>query len=196
MPRQRFDSAVQSSIELRNWDKVRLNLVKDSSTPEKKRSHKIYKRDMSALHLACQYDPPADIVKLLIEANPDAILMRSQPHGDLPLHFATGYNTASVEVIRQLVDANASTVAVQNTFGVSPLHQACLFHAPYDVIKVMVEASPEAVYIEDAQGRTPWDIAKVNYFFLSPWNWKVLYLLAGGRHKRIKGKAYVFPKSP
>lgn len=196
MPRQRFDSAVQSSIELRNWDKVRITLVKDSNTPEKKRSHKIYKRDMSALHLACQYDPPADIVKMLIEANPDAILLRSQPHGDLPLHFATAYNTASVEVIRQLVEANSSTVGAQNSLGVSPLHQACLFHASYDVIKVLVEALPEAVYIEDAQGRTPWDIAKVNYFFFNPWNWKVLYLLAGGRHKRIKGKAYVFPNSP
>jgi hypothetical protein len=70
-----------------------------------------------------------------------------------------------------------------------------VFHASYDVIKVLVEAMPEAVHIEDSQGRTPWDIAKVNYFFFNPLNWKVLLLLAGGRHKRVKGKAYVFPNN-
>jgi len=190
MVRQRFDSAVQSYIELEDWDAVRKRLIKDT---EKKRSHKIYKRNMSALHLACNHNPPADIIKLLLGANPDATLCRSQPYGQLPLHFATGYNTCSVDVIQQLVEVCPSSVSAQTTQGVSPLHQACTFHAPYEVIEVLAEASPEALYIEDANGRTPWDIAKVTYFLYNPKYWKILYILSGGRTKRIKGRAYTFP---
>ena len=150
---------------------------------------------MSALHLACQRTPPADIIQMLLDANPDAVKSRSQPYGELPLHFATGNNMASLEVIRQLVDVDPSTVASQSTLGVSPLHQACTFHASYDIVKTLVDALPEALYIEDAHGRTPWDIAKVTYFLFNPFSWKVLYLLSSGREKRIRGKAYVFPQS-
>ena len=191
MVRQRFDSAVQSDIELENWDAVRKRLIKDT---EKKRSHKIYKRNMSALHIACCHDPPADIIKLLLEANPDATMCRSHPYGELPLHFATGYNTASVDVIQLLVQVCPSSVSAQNTLGVSPLHQACIFHAPYEVIAILAAAHPEALYIQDANGRTPWDIAKVTYFLFNPMYWKILYILSGGRTKRVKGRTYSFPE--
>eukprot|EP00979_Chaetoceros_neogracilis_P009304 scaffold2111_cov267-Chaetoceros_neogracile.AAC.15 len=191
MVRQSFDAAFQSSIELEDWETVRKRLKNDIE--RKNRTLNIYKGEMSALHIACQRNPPTDVIKLLLEIDPDATMRRSQPYGELPLHFATGYNTASVDVIKQVVDARPSSVSVQTMLGVSALHQACIFHAPYEVIKVLVEASPAALYIEDANGRTPWDIAKVTYFLFNPKYWKLLHLLAIGRSKKVKWDKIRFP---
>ena len=188
MARQRLES----SIEIEDWETVRKKLKKND-IEKKKGTHKMYKWEMSALHLACQHNPPVDVIKLLLKSNPDATMRRSQPYGELPLHFATGYNTASVDVIKQVVDIRPSSVSVQTTLGVSALHQACIFHAPYEVIKVLVEASPAALYIEDANGRTPWDIAKVTYFLFNPKYWKILHLLSSGRTKTVKEEGYTSP---
>ncbi len=185
---------MQSSIEVEDWGTVRSGLKNNRTADDrKKRSLKIYRRQMSALHLACQHNPPIDIVKSLLESNPNAARQRSQPRGEIPLHFATSFNAASVEVIRELVQAKPSTVTAMSTIGVTPLHQACIFRAPYETIRIMVDACPEAVHIEDSQGRTPFDIAKATYFLFNPICWRILYLLSGGNTKRIKGVPYVFP---
>lgn len=184
MVRQRFDSAVQLSIDLEDWETVRSRLKSDT---ERVRSRTIYKSQMSALHLACKHDPPIDVINLLIEANPHAAFIRSHPHGELPLHYATGSYIASSDVINELVKLNPAAVATQRTddLRTTPLHQVCTFHAPYEIIKMLVDACPRALDIKDGLGRTPWDIAKIQYF--DPFhldNWKVLYLLAPGNRKR------------
>ena len=178
MVRQRFDSAVLSSIELERWDTLRSRLKSDA---DRKRSHEIYKSQMSVLHLACKHKPPLDVVSLLLDANPSAAHARSQPYGELPLHFATGNYMASPDVIQKLVSVNPGAVAVQTTDArLTPLHQACMFHAPYPIIKALVDACPIALNIQDVHGRTPWDIAKVQYLSFNPQHWKVLYLIGSG----------------
>lgn len=188
--RKRFDSAISSCIEFEQWDVVRNRLQNDT---ERKRSYKIYKSKMSALHLACQHNPPADIIKMLLDANPMAASARSHPFGELPLHFATGQNMASEEVILLLADANKSAISAQTTQGISPLHQACTFKASFEILKILVNKNPEAVFIRDCHDRTPFDVAKVMYSIFYPDTWKIWYLLSGGRTKRIKGQPYIFP---
>ena len=182
--RPRFDSAVQSSIEFEDWDKIRARIKSDK---EAKRSHKIYKSQMSALHLTCQRDPPADIVSHLLKANPKAASSPSQPYGEIPLHFALGKRLASIEVIELLIKFHPDGVSTQNTMGSTPLHTACTFSAPYEVIKVLCDASPRAVFIKDNNGRTPWDIAKVQYTIFNPWNWFILRTLSQGAYSKEAG---------
>jgi len=182
--RPRFDSAVQSSIEFEDWNKIRARLKSDK---EAKRSHKIYKSQMSALHLACQRDPPTDIVSHLIKANPKAASSPSQPYGEIPLHFALGKRLASIEVIRLLVEIYPDGISTENTMGTTPLHIACTFAAPYEIIKLLCDSCPRAVFIEDNNGRTPWDIAKVQYTIFNPWNWFMLKTLRGGAYKKETG---------
>ncbi len=57
------------------------------------------------------------------------------------------------------------------------MHNACTFHAPYEILKELVNADPEVLYLKDACHRTPWDIAKVQYSLCNPKNWRILYLL-------------------
>ena len=70
------------------------------------------------------------------------------------------------------------------------MHQACTFHAPYETLKELVDADPDVLYLEDRFHRTPWDVAKVQYSFCNPNNWKILYLLWGrksyGGNTRIR----------
>ena len=68
----------------------------------------------------------------------------------------------------------------QSSLGVTPMHQACTFHAPFDTLKVMVNADPDVLILPDRFQRTPWDVAKVQYSFLNPMNWRILCLLWGG----------------
>ena len=66
---------------------------------------------MTMLHLTCRHNPPSDVVELLLEANPQATILKSSPYDEIPLHFATGKNMASTNVIRQLVKVNPKTVS-------------------------------------------------------------------------------------
>jgi hypothetical protein len=77
----------------------------------RKRSKKIYSSQMTMLHLTCRYDPPSDIIELLLQANPKATMAKSLPYGEIPLHFATGRNMASTDVIKQLVKVNPKGVS-------------------------------------------------------------------------------------
>lgn len=205
----------KSLIEYEDWDTIRSKLSKENDptgTWAHKRCTKIYHQNKTALHLACQHHPPDDILLSILNANPSAASVPSQPHGELPLHFATGFHrhdrhdrhhaaaghnlNASLGVIQHLVTAYPASIAARTTYGVTPLHQACTFRAPYEVIRVMVEAFPEALHVEDEQGRTPWDIAKVTYFIFNPVYWKILYLLSSSAPvSRSKGKLHSSPNS-
>ncbi len=66
------------------------------------------------------------------------------------------------------------------------MHQACTFHAPFETLRVLVNADPQVVYLQDRFQRTPWDVAKVQYTFLNPMNWRVLCLLWAGSGSATK----------
>jgi len=67
---------------------------------------------MTMLHLACKHNPPVDVIKLLLDANPSATQLKSLPNGEIPLHFALGRNMANADVIKQLVSVYPKSVSV------------------------------------------------------------------------------------
>jgi len=188
MSRPRLNSSYANSIrvgiESESWNFVRKQLQND--TTNMKCAHKTYTGGNTALHLVCQHNPPIDIVQKLLDANPHAVQKKNLA-GEIPLHLATGHNLASLEVIDLLVKTDRKTVGVpSNSLKQTALHQACTFHAPLDVIYLLIDAYPEAIHQKDELGRTPFDISKSTFPLLNPSNWKVLYKLSHESHGTSK----------
>mgnify|MGYP005855895967 CR=1 FL=1 len=58
------------------------------------------------LYLACQWNPPAEVIRALVQAYPEALLMTSREHRDLPLHFICRYKSTTAEVLQEMLQLN------------------------------------------------------------------------------------------
>ena len=72
------------------------------------------------LYLACQMSGPADSIRAIVQAYPDAVLIPSRSNHDLPLHIACRYQ-ASVEVLEVLLQDFPVTSVEQTRWGKTPL---------------------------------------------------------------------------
>lgn len=111
------------------------------------------------LHFACIYAANGDVVRTLLDDNPDAINKVAQ-NGRLPLHYAAAYG-ASREVIGLLVERYGLAARVADKRGLLPVHLACLQNASVEVVEILLQSFPGAVYIKTEKGSTPLDCIKV-----------------------------------
>jgi len=131
-----------------------------------------HRRRATALHLACTRDPPLDVVKRLIDANPEALSTPTSLGWEYPLHYAVGSGMASDSVINALTEAYPDAADKVSTgaarFGVhsSPLHLAVAAFLQGDdappsisVLKTMCRRNPAARKVRDASNRTPLELA-------------------------------------
>lgn len=102
------------------------------------------------LHLACANSAPAEVISLLIAANPDAAKekisddrqLQFLEDGWLPLHLACA-NNASFEVVSSLLAAHPDGAKAKYKDGRLPLHLACSKDASIDVIRALLAAHPD-----------------------------------------------------
>ena len=131
-----------------------------------------YRRKATALHLACTRDPPLDVVKRLIQANPEAVFSPTRLGWEYPLHYAVGSGMASDSVINVLTETYPDAVSKVSTgaarFGAhqSPLHLAVTaFLRDTDaspslsVLRTMCRRKHTARKVRDGSGRTPLELA-------------------------------------
>lgn len=137
-----------------------------------------HRRRATALHLACTRDPPLDVVKSLIDANPEAISSPTRLGWEYPLHYAIGSGMASDNVINALTEAYPDAVSKVSSgaarFGVhkSPLHLAVAAFLQDDddaspsisVLRTMCRRNPAARKVRDGSGRMPLELAKAIQF--------------------------------
>ena len=114
---------------------------------------------MMPLHYACERNPPMEVVMALIEANPNAISIRSLPGGALPLHVACTWY-ASASVVSALLSADAGACQIADELGNIPLHSACFSGASILVVESLLAASSKSVLARNHQGSLPLDICK------------------------------------
>jgi hypothetical protein len=101
-----------------------------------------------------EYNAPAEAIKLLVEACPEAV-KENAADGWTPLHLGMR-NKAPAEVIKLLVEACPEAVKERDKYGgYTPLHHGMEHKAPVEVIKLLVEACPEAVKEKNVSGDTP-----------------------------------------
>lgn len=96
------------------------------------------------LHTLCWGNPNVDAVRELIHAFPQAVTDQDIL-GDTPLHVATSFSETSLEVVKVLLEADATTASIANHEGLMPLHMACRY-APKneEVILFLLDQYPYA----------------------------------------------------
>ena len=72
------------------------------------------------LFLACQHEPPIDVLEAIIEANPGSVWVVSRENRDLPLHIACRYQADAV-IIEALLEHEPKTVSVPTKWGLTPM---------------------------------------------------------------------------
>jgi hypothetical protein len=104
------------------------------------------------LHIGMKNKAPAEVIKLLVEACPEAV-KGEDVIGKTPLHYGMGYKKPT-EVIKLLVDACPEAVAVKDREGNTPLHLGMIYNAPAEAIKLLVDVWPDSVKEKDEHGNT------------------------------------------
>ena len=72
-----------------------------------------------------------------------------------------------LDIIQTFIKYSPEVLKMKNTFGLLPIHNACLFRASLEVMQVLITASPDSIKIEDNDGRLPlhracWSGASLN----------------------------------
>lgn len=107
-----------------------------------------------AIHHLCECgisdNVPTIMYAALINSFPHSLQMNENRKGFLPFHCAIRSNT-SIHVIKLLLRHYSHAASIKNNYGNYPLHSYLLSEAKpsLDVIKVIVEAYPQAVSLCD-----------------------------------------------
>lgn len=120
----------------------------------------------NALHFACRFYPPWDVIKAIDRIHPQ-YMMQVDNAGRTVLHLAAK-NGVSPQVIRYLCAKNPSAAGAQDVLGRTPLHYVCKHygaryneakceHVPLadsmrDVVRTISRTGPRSVNLEDIDG--------------------------------------------
>lgn len=107
------------------------------------------------LHVAMEEEATSDVVRMLVEASPEAVAM--DKCGSTPLTIAI-QKSLSFSIIELLVDSNPSVLVIPDKSNYLPLRRAVVNSSSRQVVEFLC-ASREAVLDVDGLGRTPLQLA-------------------------------------
>ena len=114
-------------------------------------------RGNTPLHVACRFKAPVDILRLLVQANPDALSTADDTEA-LPLHVACRSNV-SIDDIQFLVERYPDAVRELNNDGALPLHLLCGATPPVQTVKYLVKCFEGSVATKTKLGKLPLVVA-------------------------------------
>jgi ankyrin repeat protein len=91
------------------------------------------------LHLVCLYRAPIDIVELLADVHPGAIIAQDAA-GWTPIHLVIMHG-GDKQIAILLIRRGGLRVALQSPFAGTPLHLACRHGSPIDILEELIEAN-------------------------------------------------------
>ena len=156
------DSRLHDAARLFDWAKVK-KLVEESSDLAKY----VGNGQMMALHHACSRRPEdASVVKLLLNAYPDALFAQDNK-GYTPFHYACRFK-ASVEVFQYLLylypkRAKKALQMKCRKFGRKPFFYSIRYDAPDGVMEMLLDVDTSGVLDEDSHGESPLSLVWTNY---------------------------------
>lgn len=158
------DMSLCTLIEKRKWKLAISRILTDPLSAERElkvmtRGGFMASSGMSPLHYACERRPPVQIVRVLIDAFPFAVLTRAMPGGCLPLHIACTWG-ASPDVVEALLAADHGSVKVKDELGNVALHSACFSGADSKIVAMLLATDGKSVVARNHQGSRPIDICK------------------------------------
>ena len=118
------------------------------------------------LHLACESGKLwEEGVSAIYDAFPDAILeSEANRRGWTALQMAAASRKETGPLIERLIEHNLDAANRQDTNGRFALHLACIAGKGWETgLRILFEANPDAIFIEDAYGLLPFHIATFRY---------------------------------
>jgi hypothetical protein len=112
------------------------------------------KTGFTAMTIAIRNHASLKVVTLLAQRS--SLLTTADHQGNTPLHLACQdlYKRNTTELVAVLLDACPCVAKRENSAGKTPLHAAIESKAPLDIVRILVQASPESV-VNNTCGRTP-----------------------------------------
>jgi ankyrin repeat protein len=129
---------LNESIRRRDWDATRVRVLShpwDASYRAKQRNN------ATPLHLACLYRAPIDVVRMVFEANPKALLCQDS-EGWTPLHVILLYGDDEETALMLIRQGGAKAAAVQSRVVGAPLHLAFRHGCSTAIIKELLRVNP------------------------------------------------------
>lgn len=129
-----------------DWHLVRLRIISHPNDVRYKTSHQA-----TVLHQACLYRTSLDMIELLLNAYPDAIIAQDS-EGWTPLHVALLYG-ANEELCLLLIRRGG--VTKDGRYIGSPLHLACRHGASAPILQALLNANPAMAVQPNEAGAKP-----------------------------------------
>lgn len=111
------------------------------------------------VHAAAGTNCPPAVVRFVLQ-------IHSQEAGNIdeswntPMHIGASLpNIVGAETMKLLFDGHPPSALVPNKDGCTPLHLACLYKSPLDVLQVLLESNPDATCMTNNRGQTPLFVA-------------------------------------
>lgn len=88
------------------------------------------------IHEACEKNAPPEVIKALIKAFPESLLLRNSD-GSLPLHIACKQKSSKA-TIAALLSSEPSAAKVKDDDGKYPLHLACQSQVAHQIVESLI----------------------------------------------------------
>jgi len=112
--------------------------------------------NLKPLFWALSYGADVEVLRALLDADPEAAKEKHPIEGWTPLHYA---EKISVESVRLLLARCPEATRQADRDGALPLHWAVEHNAPKEVVQLLLEANKDAALRCDAFGRLPAKLA-------------------------------------
>ena len=135
-------------IRNRDWEGARQRAV---THPWDARYRTCSGSNSTALHLVCVYRAPPDVVQVVLDAHPEAI-MATDGEGWTPLHVAFLYGADERTALLLIKRGGALVAAMQSRLVGSPLHVACRHGVSTRVLQELLQTNPKMATICNESG--------------------------------------------
>jgi len=138
-------------IRNRDWEGARQRAV---THPWDARYRSYSGSNSTALHLVCVYRAPRDVVQVVLDAFPNAILA-TDGEGWTPLHVAFLYGADEQTALMLIKRGGMNVAGMQSRLVGSPLHVACRHGVSTTVLQELLKANPAMATTANQSGTKP-----------------------------------------
>jgi len=156
------DSSIDVIIKKRLWKQLLMRIQQDPTGVSILRKIPVragYTARVSLLYLACERNPPLNVIQTLVSICPVATVTRKDPGGQLPLHAACTWG-ASFDVFSFLLGIHPLSSTQMDDLGNLPLHCACFSGCSDEIVDALLQAFPRSVMLRNVHGSVPSDIVR------------------------------------
>ena len=156
-------------IRRRDWNEARMRIL---TYPYDAYYKTMSGKSSTPLHLVCLYRAPIDVVELLLEANPSALLAQDA-EGWTPIHLVLLYG-GDEDIAMMLIRRGGTPAAsLLSPYVGSPLHLACRHGSCTRIMDLLLSANQSMATIPNENGTKPAAFVW-NHFARDPSNERII----------------------